>query len=60
MSKRKLDRFDLEAEREGAAIEHSRKEAIKKPIARRLARQRASATKGDIRLDNRAAMRHMR
>lgn len=56
MAKRKLDRFDLEAEAEGTALITSFR--IRSPKGRRFVK--ANIGRGDKILDNRAQKRHVR
>lgn len=57
MGKRKLDRFDLEAEREGNAILNGNKRSG--PVGKRLARDARRSNRGDVIRQTRAERRHV-
>lgn len=58
-NKRRLDPFDLEAEREGNAIRASNSLRVSKPTSKRLTKARQKTDRAEGKIDNRIQKRVM-
>tara|TARA_B100000749_G_C18262355_1_gene396878 strand:- start:414 stop:596 length:183 start_codon:yes stop_codon:yes gene_type:complete len=60
MTYRKIDRFDLEAEREGISIAQQYLMRLKKPLSKKADRFKREQLTIHVRLDNRAVKRFLK
>jgi hypothetical protein len=60
MTYRKIDRFDLEAEREGISIAQQCLMRLKKPLSKKADRFKREQLTIHVRLDNRAVKRYLK
>ena len=60
MTYRKIDRFDLEAEREGLSIAQQQSVRLKKPLSNKADRYKRDQLTIHVRLDNRAVKRFLK
>jgi hypothetical protein len=60
MTYRKIDRFDLEAEREGISIAQQYLMRLKKPLSKKADRFKREQLTIHVRLDNRAVKRYLK